>query len=174
LKQTSSLDISHYNTSAKKIILKQNKELIIEEIKVAFSLVERGKNPIYHALRLAIRGQLKALGICNKSDRRKEWNKVVDFTINYETFNVNRDELFTYEEEDKEGCTNVRNNIEFILELVKDITKKKHESIKKVEKALQQMAEASLRARSKWYYGIDIIFIRFLLELSLIYYYSSQ
>jgi len=89
-------------------------------------------------------------------------------------FNINRDELFTYEEGDKEGHANVRNNIEFISELVKDITKKIHENIKKVEKAFQQMAEASLRVRSKWYYGMDIIFIRFLLELSLIYYYCSQ
>ena len=99
---------------------------------------------------------------------------MVDFAINHETFNINRDELFTYEEGDKEGHTNARNNIEFMSELVKDIAKKMHESIKKVEKALQQTAEASLRARSKWYYGMDIIFIRFLLELSLIYYHYSR
>ena len=82
--------------------------------------------------------------------------------------------MFTYEEGDKEGYANVRNNIEFMSELVKDVSKKTHESIKKVEKALQQMAEASLRARSKQYYGMDIIFIRFLLELSLIYYHYSR
>ena len=61
---------------------------------------------------------------------------MVDFAINHETFNVNRDELFTYKEGDKEGCANVRNNIKFMSELVKDVTKKTRESIKKVEKAL--------------------------------------
>ena len=116
--------------------LKRNKEPTIEEIKAAFSLAERKKNPIYRALRSAIKGQLKALGIRDKSDGRKEWNKVVDFVINHEMFNINWDELFTYEEGDKEGCTNARNNIEFISELVKDVAKKMHESIKKVEKAL--------------------------------------
>ena len=99
---------------------------------------------------------------------------MVDFAINHETFNVNQDELFTYEEGNKEGRANVRNNIEFMSELVKDVAKKMHESIKKVEKAFQQMAEASLRARSKQYYGMDIIFIRFLLELLLIYYHLNM
>ena len=116
--------------------LKRNKEPTIEEIKAAFGLAERKKNPIYRALRSAIKGQLKALGIHDKSDGRKEWNKVVDFVINHEMFNINWDELFTYEEGDKEGCTNARNNIEFISELVKDVAKKMRESIKKVEKAL--------------------------------------
>src|SRR5437762_11781132 len=82
LKQTSLPDIGHYNTSPKKMTLKQNKEPTIEEIKAAFGLAERGKNLIYRALRLAIRGQLKALDIHDKSDGRKEWNKVVDFVIN--------------------------------------------------------------------------------------------
>ena len=98
--------------------------------------MERGKNPIYHTLRSVIREQLKALGIYNKSNRRKEWNKVVDFVINHKTFNVNRDELFTYEKRDKKGHANARNNIEFMSELVKDITKKTRKSIKKVEKTL--------------------------------------
>src|SRR6266480_899725 len=72
LKWTSSPDIGHYNTTPKKTTLKRNKEPTIEEIKAAFGLAERKKNPIYRALRSAIKGQLKAFGIRDKSDGRKE------------------------------------------------------------------------------------------------------